>query len=552
MSSEPAAAVNAQDARDQDQEPDVSMSSVTSSRPESQDTISHQQPPQAQIQPQEGGARQGDEEEEDEDRLLKREEQDGKDELKQDTEAQDEHNDVEEEGGSEMEGVVHEGVDEHSDQEDRQRATSTTSSIKSKSTKAKTTSKSKKSGTNANNQGEDDEDGEDGEEEDVERKPVTKTEDVDDDELSLSSDDDDGDDDGEDEEGGPGSGHQPNDDEYSNLPEETLCRWKDCGKVLPSLAALVIHLSDEHIGWKKTAYTCEWQGCARRPIAQTTRFALISHMRSHTKHKPYDCPVPECDKSFSRSDAMAKHLKFQHGDVPERFTGRKSRGRYTMKDPAASSTLIHSSSFGAKKRRHPDSYRSETDLPHSSSSKHRPTKLRKLGGGGAKEYDEEGYYNGDQYQQSEHRHYHHRSHSDMMILQHLENARRGSGVPSGRRHGRKDRGSSATHDDDDDGAGGEENGGRERHQNEGDDEDSDADDSDFETDNGQTPRQRYGVLKAKYEYIHNEREALEAEYEDHKKKLMRLRVERELLLDALLTSQPELQDPALQAIEDSE
>lgn len=185
--------------------------------------------------------------------------------------------------------------------------------------------------------------------------------------MSLSSDNDD------DEES---ASVHPNDEEYSNLPEETVCRWKDCGKVLPSLADLVMHLSDEHIGWKKTSYTCEWQGrdnhssfsfpffypptlpaqkdllfllhpsccmhhpgCSRRPIAQTTRFALISHMRSHTKHKPYDCPVPgkhsrsigrirvscnrrhnslvivliiyhvflflrflECDKSFSRSE----------------------------------------------------------------------------------------------------------------------------------------------------------------------------------------------------------------------------------------------------------
>jgi hypothetical protein len=244
---------------------------------------------------------------------------------------------------------------------------------------------------------------------------------------------------------------------------------------------------------------------------------------------------------------MAKHLKFQHGDVPERFTGRKSRGRYTMKDPAASSTLLHSSSFGAKKRRHPDSSRSETDLP---SSKHRPTKLRKLGvgGGGGEEYDEDGYYIGDQQYSdgnSEHRHYHHRSHSDRVILQHLENARRGKagaggdGASDGLKR-KKERVPTNNGDHDDE------------NNNNDDEAASGDDDSDLDTDNGQTPRQRYGLLKAKYDYIHNEREALEAEYEDHKKKLQRLRVERELLLDALLVSQEEFQDPALQAIEDSE
>ncbi|KAF8939598.1 hypothetical protein BGZ58_009204 [Dissophora ornata] len=320
-------------------------------------------------------------------------------------------------------------------------------------------------------------------------------------ELSLSSDND------EDEDAAL---IHPNDEEYSNLPEETVCRWKDCSKVLPSLAALVIHLSDEHIGWKKTSYTCEWQGCARRPIAQTTRFALISHMRSHTKHKPYDCPVPECDKSFSRSDAMAKHLKCQHGDVPERFTGRKSRGRYTMKDPAASSTLLPSSSFGAKKRRHHESSRSDAEMS-SLSMRLNPAKLRKLGSDG----------NGD------HRHYHRRI-ADSLLLQNLDHSKRG-----GRRH----------KDDDDMNF---------YHQDGEEDEDDDAEDSDFAVDNGQTPRERYGILKAKFQYINNERESLEADYEDLKKKLTRLRVERELLLDALLTTEQEYQDPALQDIEDSD
>jgi hypothetical protein len=229
-----------------------------------------------------------------------------------------------------------------------------------------------------------------------------------------------------------------------------------------------------------------------------------------------------------------------------------------MKDPAASSTLLHSSTFGAKKRRHPESSRSETDLP-SFSSKHRPSKLRKLGGGD--DFDEDGYYNGEYAGngdgRSEHRHYHHRSHSDRVILKHLENARRGKGGSgvgtgdgasgSGQRHRRKEK----------QGSNGKSNNGDE-YDNEGDasgndnDDDSDDSDSDFNTENGQTPRQRYGLLKAKYDYIHNEREALEAEYEDQKKKLVRLRIERELLLDALLVSQEELQDPALQAIEDSE
>ncbi|KAF9363844.1 hypothetical protein BGX34_003177 [Mortierella sp. NVP85] len=259
----------------------------------------------------------------------------------------------------------------------------------------------------------------------------------DDADMSLSSDNDD------DEESA--SMHN-NDEEYSNMPEETICRWKDCGKVLPSLAELVMHLSDEHIGWKKTSYTCEWQ------------------------------------------------------DVPERFTGRKSRGRYTMKDPAASATLLPSSSFGAKKRRHHDSSRSDAETSSL------PKKLRKLGT----------EFEGD------HRHYHPKIPDSQLIFQ-LDGKRGG-------RYGKDRR------------KGGREEGGHEE----------DADDSDFEIDNGLTPRQRYGILKAKFRYISNERESLETEYEEQKKKLTRLRVERELLLDALSASDEKFQDPALQSIEDSD
>ncbi|KAG0220513.1 hypothetical protein BGX31_010932 [Mortierella sp. GBA43] len=295
--------------------------------------------------------------------------------------------------------------------------------------------------------------------------------------MSLSSDNDD------DEE--TASVH-PNDEEYSNMLEETVCRWKDCGKVLPSLADLVLHLSDEHIGWKKTSYTCEWQ---------------------------------ECDKSFSRSDAMAKHLKCQHGDVPERFTGRKSRGRYTMKDPAASATLLPSSSFGAKKRRHHDSSRSDAETSSL------PKKLRKLGT----------EFEGD------HRHYHPKIPDSQLLFQldAKRATRHGQGQGQGQGQGKDRRLKNG--------------GGRGRGAGAGLEEASEeAEDSDFEVENGQTARQRYGILKAKFRYISNERESLESEYEELKKKLTRLRVERELLLDALLVSDDKFQDPVFQSIDDSD
>lgn len=132
----------------------------------------------------------------------------------------------------------------------------------------------------------------------------------------------------------------------------------------------------------KSNYTCDWATCNRRGLAQTSRFALISHIRSHTGEKPFICSRPgewrilflfcfdsyrrlksqwsapflflaflppyfnfpsiyllcfrfplsqptqilsECDKSFTRSDALAKHMRLQH-NMPPPPSGRGSAG----------------------------------------------------------------------------------------------------------------------------------------------------------------------------------------------------------------------------------
>jgi len=100
-------------------------------------------------------------------------------------------------------------------------------------------------------------------------------------------------------------------------PEDSVtCLWDDCGLVYTHLPTLIDHIHNDHIGMHKSNYTCEWATCQRRGLAQTSRFALISHIRSHTGEKPYTCALPECDKSFTRSDALAKHMRLQHNIDP--------------------------------------------------------------------------------------------------------------------------------------------------------------------------------------------------------------------------------------------
>ena len=96
---------------------------------------------------------------------------------------------------------------------------------------------------------------------------------------------------------------------------------------------LVKHIHDDHIGSRKAKYACEWDDCSRKGLTHASGYALRAHMRSHTREKPFYCTLPgicafftlriarlqdltssvvECDRSFTRSDALAKHMRTVH------------------------------------------------------------------------------------------------------------------------------------------------------------------------------------------------------------------------------------------------
>ncbi|KAF4124010.1 Zinc finger, C2H2 type [Geosmithia morbida] len=130
------------------------------------------------------------------------------------------------------------------------------------------------------------------------------------------------------------SGDIPSSPANARLDEEdfqeqvTACEWDECpAGDLGNMDKLVEHIHNSHIESRQKKYTCEWKTCTRKGLPHASGYALKAHMRSHTREKPFYCYLPvqklkrlflffsidtECDRSFTRSDALAKHMRTVH------------------------------------------------------------------------------------------------------------------------------------------------------------------------------------------------------------------------------------------------
>lgn len=68
----------------------------------------------------------------------------------------------------------------------------------------------------------------------------------------------------------------------------TTCDWDGCAMIFGDQHLMLDHIYNDHVG-DKSKYTCEWIGCSRKSKNQSSKQALIAHLRSHTTDKPFIC-----------------------------------------------------------------------------------------------------------------------------------------------------------------------------------------------------------------------------------------------------------------------
>jgi uncharacterized C2H2 Zn-finger protein len=107
------------------------------------------------------------------------------------------------------------------------------------------------------------------------------------------------------------------------------CMWEGCGTNLAGLQEFISHVNSHLRGCKE--YVCMWEDCARKGEKKANKFTLLAHLRTHTGEKPFKCKI--CDRSFSRTDALSKHVRsHEQRSTDEEAHNRKIEYLLVLKD----------------------------------------------------------------------------------------------------------------------------------------------------------------------------------------------------------------------------
>lgn len=104
-------------------------------------------------------------------------------------------------------------------------------------------------------------------------------------------------------------------EDETELTRQNKCHWSSCSDSLPASESLTQHLNTKHIPKTDSIYRCEWDDCSKKGAPQSSRLALISHIRTHTGEKPFFCIIPQCAKHFSKPDGLSQHIKIFHKTI---------------------------------------------------------------------------------------------------------------------------------------------------------------------------------------------------------------------------------------------